>query len=132
MSNASVHSRRSLFIVAAALAATLGCQDKNLGDARTSDANTTFAPTCASIGGTCGAASNCAVGAGHLAAATSDCERTGTTPATCCLPQSACPTETFMCCTTTPSTTAAARPVCEIATAGSLAKLVCAAGLTAC
>src|SRR5262249_46461061 len=113
-----------------------GCQDQILGDVRSPDGSTVgtglsnSTPTCASMGGSCGALSACAVGQGHLAPATSDCG-SGTTA--CCLPEGACPTETFMCCgQTTGAGVAKTRPLCEPATPGAAAKLVCAAGLNSC
>ncbi len=53
-------------------------------------------PTCASLGGTCGAVSACSAGAGYLTQSTSDC--TGAA-SVCCLPLSACGSQAeFTCC----------------------------------
>jgi hypothetical protein len=126
-----------MFLCVVASLAIAGCQDQSLGalgspDSSAQDAtvDSKGAPTCASIGGTCRLASSCVVGQGHLTASpTSDCSSGGGTTV-CCLPESACPTETFMCCGG--GAAMKTRPLCETGTSAMPAKLVCATGLSSC
>lgn len=75
-------------------------------------------PDCTTFGGTCTAVGACAAGQGHLSPGACG----GGAASVCCLPQAACPTEDFFCC----SATAQFRPTCENGV------LTCASPLTKC
>ena len=127
-------SIRVCFIAAMLSTGVIACADQSLGDVRSPDGGSTdpSVSTCAAIGGVCGAATACPVGQGHWAVASeTDC---ASTSGVCCLPESACPTETFMCCgATTNGGAAKARPLCDVAHPSNAGpKLVCDAALTPC